>query len=111
MLVTPKMVGHARSQQPEIYYGFGSLGLAWQIAFVLIATDPLRYRPLMWIAAVFEKFFFSFILIVLMLRHIAGVHWIPAAVIDGSLGVAFLIAFRITLPKPRLCGNGTTEGI
>jgi hypothetical protein len=98
MFITPKMVGHARYQQPEIYYGFGSLGLAWQFAFVLIASDPIRYRPLMLIAAVFEKFFFSGILIVLMLRQIAGLHWIPFAAIDGSMGVAFVVAYLCT-PK------------
>lgn len=96
MFVTPAMVGHARYQQPEIYYGFGSVGLAWQAAFVLIATDPRRYRPLMLIAALFEKLFFSGILVVLMLRHIAGLHWIPVAVIEGSLGIAFVVAYLLS---------------
>jgi hypothetical protein len=98
MFITPRMVGHARHQQPEIYYGFGSVGLAWQVVFVLIAADPVRYRPLMLLAAVFEKFFFSGILIVLMLRHIAGLHWIPAAAVDGVLGIGFVVAYLLTPP-------------
>jgi hypothetical protein len=27
---------------PEFYYGFVGVALAWQIAFVVIATDPAR---------------------------------------------------------------------
>jgi hypothetical protein len=93
---TPAMVGRASSQQPEIYYGFAGLGVAWQIVFLLIASDPLRYRPLMLISASCEKFFFAGMLVVLLIRHIAQRHWIPPAVIDGSLGIAFLYAYFIT---------------
>ncbi len=40
---------------PGFYYAFVSVGLAWQIAFFIIARDPVRFRPLM-IAAILEKF-------------------------------------------------------
>jgi hypothetical protein len=68
------------------------------MVFLLIASDPLRYRPLMLIAAICEKFFFSGMLVVLYLRHIAGKHWLPPAAIDGLLGVAFVIAYVLTAP-------------
>ena len=32
---------------PEFYYGFLGVTLAWQIAFLVIARDPVRFRPLM----------------------------------------------------------------
>jgi len=96
--VTPKIVWQAPSQQPEIYYGFAGLAVAWQAVFLLIASDPLRYRPLMLLAAFGEKFLFSGMLIILMHRHIARPHWRPFAAIDFLLGVAFLIAFLITSP-------------
>lgn len=32
---------------PEFYYGFYGSALAWQVAFLLIASDPVRFRPLM----------------------------------------------------------------
>jgi hypothetical protein len=99
MFITPRMVGHARQQQPEIYYGFGSIGLAWQIVFILIATDPVRYRPLMLIAAVFEKSFFAGLLVWLYLRHIAGFHWLPVAALEGAFGLAFVAAYCVT-PRP-----------
>jgi hypothetical protein len=40
---------------PDFYYGFVSVTLTWQVAFLVIATDPIRFRPLI-IAAVLEKF-------------------------------------------------------
>lgn len=32
---------------PEFYYGFYGSALAWQVAFLPIAADPVRFRPLM----------------------------------------------------------------
>ena len=40
---------------PGFYYGFVTVGLAFQFIFAVIATDPVRFRPIM-IPAVFEKF-------------------------------------------------------
>ncbi|MEO8042270.1 MAG: hypothetical protein ABI646_06665 [Acidobacteriota bacterium] len=42
---------------PEYYFGFIGVALAFQIVFLIIATDPIKYRPLM-LAAVVEKFAF-----------------------------------------------------
>jgi hypothetical protein len=39
---------------PHFFYGFLSVGLAWQIAFLAIAADPVRYR-LMMLASLIEK--------------------------------------------------------
>ena len=35
---------------PEYYYGMLGVTMAWQIAFLFISTDVLRYRPLMPVA-------------------------------------------------------------
>ena len=32
---------------PGFFYGFVGTALAWQIAFFFIASDPVRFRPLM----------------------------------------------------------------
>src|SRR5262249_23664079 len=40
---------------PENYYGFICVTLAWQVLFLIIARDPVRFRPAM-IAAILEKF-------------------------------------------------------
>ena len=40
--------------RPEFYYGFAGLCLAWQVLFLVIASDPVRYRPAM-LPAMLEK--------------------------------------------------------
>src|SRR5690242_3638105 len=42
---------------PEFFYGFIGLGLAWQILFFVISTDPVRYRGAM-LAGIVEKLSF-----------------------------------------------------
>jgi vacuolar-type H+-ATPase subunit I/STV1 len=39
---------------PAFYYGFVGIALAWQVAFFIIARDPLRFRPMM-IPSILEK--------------------------------------------------------
>jgi len=43
------------TNHPEQYYAFVGVGLAWQLACLLIASDVRRYRPLM-LPAMAEKF-------------------------------------------------------
>ena len=49
---------------PAFYYGFASVGLAFQVAFIVIARDPVRLRPMM-IPSVIEKFGYGATLLVL----------------------------------------------
>ena len=39
---------------PEFYYGFFGVALAWQVAFLIISGDPLRFRAII-PAAILEK--------------------------------------------------------
>jgi len=77
---------------PHFFYGFLSVAMAWQIAFLVIGSDPARFRPVM-IPGILEK-----------LGHVAGVAAlyrlarIPAidaagAVPDLLLAVLFVAAF------------------
>ena len=43
---------------PGFYYGFAGCALAWQLAFIVIARDPLRFRTMM-LPSAFEKFSFG----------------------------------------------------
>lgn len=43
---------------PEHFYGFVGVALAWQVAFLIIARDPARYR-LMMIPGILEKLSFG----------------------------------------------------
>ena len=80
---------------PEFYYGFVGVAWAWQVAFLLIARDPARYRPLM-IPAILEKVAFGGAALALL---VAG--RVPALVamfggIDLVLATLFAAAYRRT---------------
>ena len=80
---------------PHFFYGFLSVAMAWQIAFLMIGSNPARFRPLM-IASILEK-----------LGHVGGVavlYWnarisdidAQAAVPDLLLAILFMVAFART---------------
>jgi hypothetical protein len=77
---------------PGFYYGFVSVGLAWQVAFFVIARDPERFR-LMMIPAVIEKFGYGASLLVLYLQHRLHPSDLVFGGVDALLGVLFLLAF------------------
>ncbi len=78
---------------PEYYYGFVGVVMAFQIIFLLIGSDPLRYRPLMLVSALFEKF--PFVIAVYTLYALGRVYSIMVglATIDLILGVLFMISY------------------
>jgi hypothetical protein len=79
---------------PEVYYTFVGVTLAWQIAFLVIASNPLRLRPIM-LPAILEK---ASAIAVLILFAQGRVPLLNAgfAVIDLVLGVLFLVAYLQT---------------
>ena len=80
---------------PENYYGFICVTLAWQVLFLIIARDPVRFRAAM-IAAVLEKFPFVFSMSVLYAQgRVAPVFLAPVA-IDFVLGLLFIASYRAT---------------
>lgn len=77
---------------PEFYYGFVGVAVAWQLAFLLIGRDPLRYRPIM-LAAVVEKATYGVAAIALYLGGRAGGSVVAGGLVDLVLGVLFVSAF------------------
>jgi hypothetical protein len=77
---------------PAFYYGFVSLGLVFQIVFVVIARDPVRLRPMM-IPSVLEKFGYGATLLVLYLQKRLHLQDLALGGVDVVFGVLFLIAF------------------
>src|SRR5271154_6795920 len=71
---------------PAFYYGFVGAGLAWQIAFLIIAANPPRFRPLM-VAGMIEKFSYGTALIVLYLQHRLHVSDLTFGAVDLLFGV------------------------
>jgi hypothetical protein len=83
---------------PGFFYGFVGLGLAWQIAFLIIASDPVRYRPLM-IASIVEKFSFGVAVVILVIQARTGSSDLLFAGTDLLLGVLFVAAY-LKAPNP-----------
>lgn len=83
---------------PGFFYGFVGAGLAWQIAFFFIATDPLRYRPLM-IPSVLEKFSYGAAVVVLVLQGRMHPSDLVFGGVDLALGALFAIAYFKTPPR------------
>jgi len=77
---------------PAFYYGFVSVGLAYQLVFFVIARDPVRFRPMM-IPSVLEKFGYGASLIVLYLQHRLHPQDLALGGVDLLFGVLFLTAF------------------
>jgi hypothetical protein len=85
---------------PDFYYGFVGLGIAWQVAFLVIGRDPARFRPMM-IPAVVEKFMFVVSQGALYVQGRVGVGQLAAAGPDLVLGILFIVSFfRVVDHRP-----------
>jgi hypothetical protein len=76
---------------PGFYYGFVSVGLAFQVAFLVIARDPVRLRPMM-IPSMIEKFGGGGTFVVLYLQHRLTPGDFGLGCIDLLFGILFLIS-------------------
>ena len=80
---------------PEYYYGFFGVTLAWQVMFLVIASDPIRYRRAM-LPAMLEKASFAVAIPLLYAAgRVAGV-WIGFATLDATWLVLFVVAYLRT---------------
>jgi hypothetical protein len=77
---------------PHFFYGFLSVAMAWQIAFLMIGSSPEPFRPLM-IPAMVEKF--GFVATVAVLYGQGRISATDASVAppDLILGLLFIVAF------------------
>jgi hypothetical protein len=85
---------------PGFYYGFATAALAWQIAFFVIASDPVRFRPLM-IPSMVEKFGYGIAVVALVLEHRMRLQDLAFGSVDLLFGVLFIVAFFKTRVGPR----------
>lgn len=77
---------------PEYYYGFIGIAVAWQVVFLIIGRDPVRYRALM-IPSVLEKASFGIPAIILFLLNRLGPMMLGAGILDLILGALFAMAY------------------
>lgn len=76
----------------EYYYGFVGAGLAWQVAFLIIASNPVRYRPLM-LACVLEKLTYGLAVLVLAFQNQVPGAIMAFGTVDLVWGALFVLAF------------------
>jgi hypothetical protein len=77
---------------PEYFYGFLGVAVSWQVAFLLIAQDPVRYRLLM-IPAVLEKATFGIAVLALFAQQRVSGTLLAFGIIDLVWGSLFLVAY------------------
>ncbi|HTC94502.1 MAG TPA: hypothetical protein VK699_13770 [Terriglobales bacterium] len=77
---------------PLFYYGFVTVGLAWQFAFFVIATDPARFRPMM-IPSMIEKLGYAFAAFTIYLQGRVRSGDLVFGGADLLLGFLFIVAF------------------
>lgn len=85
---TPPPITH-----PEHFYGFIGVVVAWQLAFLVIARDPARFRALMPVT-VLEKLAFAVPVAILYAQGRAAASVLPFAAIDLVLGTLFFLSYR-----------------
>jgi hypothetical protein len=79
---------------PEYYYGFAITALAWQVAFLVISRDPVRFRSLMpvsWIEKTFGVF-----AVVLYAQGRVPAQVCALGFVDLVLGALFVAAYFAT---------------
>lgn len=84
---TPPAITH-----PEFFYGFVGVAVAFQLVFIVISRDPVKYR-LFILPAIVEKFSFAIAAAVLILTGRLSGPFIAGAAIDLVLGILFIISW------------------
>ena len=84
---SPPAINH-----PEYYFGFIGVALAWQVGFVIIAGDPVRYRRFM-LPAIGEKVLFGVPAVILFALGRLGTPMLAAGAVDLLLGLLFAVAY------------------
>ena len=82
---------------PEYYYGFVGVTAAWQILYLMISTDPVRFRPLM-LPPMLAKSSFVIAVTILFFQGRVSSTMVRASMIDLLLVVLFFVSYLRT-PK------------
>jgi hypothetical protein len=77
---------------PEYYYGFAGSVLAWQLMYLLIGTDPARYRPAI-LVAIFAKAIFAITASILYSQGRAPGMIFGLSMVDAAIAVLFFAAW------------------
>jgi hypothetical protein len=87
------------SNRPEFYYGFVGVTLAWQFLFLVIGSDPVRFRPAM-LPAMLEKLGFAVAIPLLYATGRVPLLCVGFASMDATWLLLFAVAYFITPRSP-----------
>jgi hypothetical protein len=87
---TPPAITH-----PEYFYGFLGAGLAWQVLFLVLSRDPMRYRAMI-LPSVLEKISYGIALAVLYSQHRLSLSVLAIGSLDWVFAFLFLAAYFTT---------------
>jgi hypothetical protein len=77
---------------PAFYYGFVSVALAFEVVFLVIARDPVRFRPMM-LPSMIEKFGAGAAFVALYVQHRLTSGDLALGCVDLLFGVLFVASF------------------
>jgi hypothetical protein len=77
---------------PEHFYGFVGVAVAWQIAFLILAGDPVRYR-LMIIPSILEKVSFGVAVVILYVQQRLATLVLGFGLVDLVWAALFVAAY------------------
>jgi len=80
---------------PLFYYGFAGVTLAWQFVFLVIGSNPVRFRPFM-LVGILEKLGYFVPAVVLYSQHRVRSGDVYISCGDAVLATLFLIAYLKT---------------
>jgi len=84
---------------PVFFYAWVSVDLVWQVFFLVLSTDPLRYRPMI-LVSVLEKATAVIAIPWLYVLGRIGALWLGVAAVDSIFGTLFIAAYRATGRAP-----------
>jgi hypothetical protein len=87
---TPPAITH-----PEYFYGFLGAGLAWQVLFLVLSRDPVRYRAMI-LPSALEKVSWGIALITLYSQHRLPLSALVIGSVDWIFAFLFLAAYFAT---------------
>ncbi|MBZ5658811.1 MAG: hypothetical protein LAO08_00240 [Acidobacteriia bacterium] len=80
---------------PEYFYGFLGVTIAWQILFLVLAMDPLRFRAMI-LPSILEKVGFGIPAIFLFIQHRIPLVVLSLGSVDWILAGLFVAAYIST---------------
>jgi hypothetical protein len=84
---TPPAITH-----PEYFYGFLGVAIAWQVLFLVLSTDPVRNRTMIF-PSILEKISFGIAVIILFLQHRIAISTVAIGSVDWIFAVLFTASY------------------